>query len=443
MTLIKTLPRFRKAYASLSQYAERESWSRNSIEQFQLERLNMLWKHATAHVPYYRRLSRARSLPASFESLRDYTSSVPILPKSHVRSDAGDFVSERADPGDWKYTGGTTATPTKVFRSRAAHHEMLRARYRFYQMWDVDIFDRWVFLWGHAASFAPGWAGFKNRIAQPLVDRMRRRIRLSAYDLGRDDLRRYLKRIKAFRPAAIYAYSTAGYLLALEAQELGFTCGSLKMVNLTAEPVPDFIVRTAESAFGVPAVAEYGSVECGFLAGEWPDRTLRIREDEAFLESLKRDDGQYDIIVTVLGNPSFPLLRYRIEDVTDRPIEYPEQGFAILHCVAGRNIDTVRTKTGRFLHGFALEHLILPSPGFRRWRVHQHADGSVSVLVEKLHAVEDATLICLKRKLEKVLEGYDVDIRLVEALPVTPSGKHRVITSDLSFKVGSTSDPFC
>jgi hypothetical protein len=54
MKVLRFLPRFRKAYRSLETYAARESWSREAIESYQLERLNALWEHAVAHVPYYR-----------------------------------------------------------------------------------------------------------------------------------------------------------------------------------------------------------------------------------------------------------------------------------------------------------------------------------------------------------------------------------------------------
>lgn len=437
MSIAMLLPRFRKAYASLAKYAEREYWSRDSIEQLQLERINSLWEHAVANVPYYRRLSQAQSFPARFGDLSEFSSLVPVLPKSKVRSHKDDFLSERCEAGKWRYTGGSTGVPTMVYRSHESHRAMLRSRYRFYQMWDVDIFDRWVFLWGHAASFAPGWKGYKSRLAQPVADWLRRRIRLSAYNLGHDDLRRYMDRIASFKPAAIYAYSTAGHLLAVEAEQTGFECDSLKIVNLTSEPVLNHIVRSVERTLKVPAIAEYGSVECGFLAGEWPDRTLRVREDEVYLESLPRDDGRYDIVVTVLGNQSFPLLRYKIDDVTDAPIVYPDHGFAILHNVAGRNIDLIQTRSGGQLHGIIFEDVLEKYSAFRRWRVHQDATGSLSVLIENLRDVEPQVLTRLEHKLEELVEGYQVDVQLVDALPPTPAGKHRAIVSDLAAKAVS------
>lgn len=432
INLVRKLPRFRKAYRELDTLAARETWSRAEIEAWQLERLNRLWRHACSHVPYYRDLCGKFDLPPRFDSIHAFQQQVPLLPKATLRSNREQFLSECHQPGRWGLTGGSTGVPTTTFRSHEAQLAMLRSRYRFYQMWDVDIFDRWVFVWGHLGSFIHGWSGWVDRWKTPLLDRLRNRRRLSAYNVGPEDIQNHLRKIVAFRPAAIYSYSSAGYLLALEAARQGIHCPSLKMVNLSAEPAFPHIVKAVEEAFGVPAVVEYGSMECGYVAGEWPDRTLRVREDDILLETLPRDDGRWDIVITVLGNPSFPLLRYRIEDITDAPLERPQRGFAYLHNVAGRNNDLVITRAGRRLNALWFEDVLAVYPVFRRWHVHQKIDGAITVSIEAVEPVADRILAKIKSRLEAVIDGYPVSIQLVEKVPSTPAGKHRCVVSDLA-----------
>ena len=175
--------------------AERETWPRSAIEAFQLDRLNAVWQHAAVHVPYYRGLRAAAGLPLRFASLPEFGSSVPVLYKSEVQKKPQSFFSEQPQRGEWKRTGGSTGNPMSVYWASAAYLEMLRAKYRFHAMWGVDIFDRTAFLWGHSASFAPGLPGWLARLRQPLEDRLRSRIRLSAYRLGKNDLDTYLQRI--------------------------------------------------------------------------------------------------------------------------------------------------------------------------------------------------------------------------------------------------------
>jgi len=434
MSPLQLLPRFRAAQRAMAELEAREQWSRDDIEAWQLERLNELWAHAIRHVPYYRQLSITNRLPESFASLSDFQTVVPILDKDLVRTRQTDFLSAKAAAGQWHLSGGSTGVPTSYFRSNKAHLELLRGRYRFHAMWGIDLFDRWVLLWGHASSFAPGLTGRIARINQPILDRLRKRLRLSAYDLGTTSLRRHLQSISRFRPAAIYAYSTAAYLLAREAKASKFRCPSLKLVVLTAEPAFPHIVEACEQAFGVPVVAEYGSSECSVMAVEWPDRTLRVREDFFILETLARIDGRYDIVVTVLNSESFPIIRYGIGDVTDAPLDQSQTGFAILKNVSGRQHDLLISREGQPLLAGWFEDVLEHNDLIRRFQIHQQESGDLVVTLElnRPDALPDV------RHLKQIFEGkvgFDVQVRIVEKLSPTTAGKHRWITSALACKL--------
>jgi phenylacetate-CoA ligase len=434
MKWLQFLPRFRAARHALTEMEVREQWTRAQIEEFQLNRLNSLWADVVVHVPYYRDLAKRQPLPRKFTSLSHFQSTIPIVDKSIVNGRCSEFLSEKAAKGKWYHSGGSTGVPASYFRSNAAHLECLRGRYRAHQMWDIDLFDRWVFLWGHAASFAPGLPGRIARWKQPVLDRLRNRLRLSAYSLGSEQLRSHLQRIATFRPVGIYAYSTAAYLLAREAKAIKFHCPSLKLVVLTAEPAFPHIVEACEDAFGVPAVAEYGAVEANAMAFEWPDRKLRVREDLVSLETLRRSDGRYDIVVTALNSNSFPLIRYAIGDVTDSPAQYPEVGFAHLANVAGRHQDLIINNAGEPLFAGWFEDVLEYNDSIRRYQVHQHDSGHLSVILELTNPKATVDVAEVKRKFQDK-SGFSVDVSIVEKMPASRAGKHRWITSDMAKKV--------
>ena len=431
MNLLRLLPRFKVAQRALAELASREHWSRAQIAEYQLGRLNQLWAKAIEHVPYYRELASTQQLPKRFSRLSHFQTVVPIVDKSVVCTGQKQFLSEKVSAGKWYHSGGSTGTPTSYFRSNEAHLEILRGRYRAHKMWGVDFFDRWVFLWGHAASFAPGWPGRMARWKQPILDRLRSRLRLSAYSLGSPALRNHLQRISEFRPAAIYAYSTAAYLLAREAKATRFHCPSLKLIVLTSEPVFPHIVEACQDAFGVPTVAEYGAAETDMLAFEWPDRTLRVREDVFLVETPQRPDGRYDIVVTVLNSDSFPLIRYSIGDVTDMPLQCPENGFAYLTNVAGRHQDLIIRHTGEPMFAGWFEDILEHNDAIRRYQVHQHASGNLTVTLELTSPQASLDVTHLAHFLSEKI-GYLVEITIVEVLPSTPAGKHRWVTSELA-----------
>jgi phenylacetate-CoA ligase len=431
MNLIRLLPRFRKAERALSLLEQREGWSRADIEAHQIERLNAVWAHATAHVPYYRRLAQTQALPPRFGTLADLRAAVPLVHRDDVSLRPRDFRSERAAPGFWMRTSGSTGAALDAYWSHAAHHEALCAKYRMLASWGIDFFARTAFLWGRALPFAPGLRSVLPRLLQPVQDWLRNRIRLSAYHLGPEDLDRHLARMARFRPALLYGYSTAAYLLASQALARQVVPEGLRLAVLTAEPVLPRLRYLVQEALGVPTVVEYGAIECGFLAGEGPDRRLRAREDAVLVETLPRPDGRFDIVVSTLNNPSFPLLRYVIGDLTDAPLSVPARGFALLHNVSGRRQDQVFARSGRRIHAFLVDAVFENLPNARRWRVHQQADGSLSVALEPFDPARKLDAARVAARLGEIVEGYPVRVEVVPALPSSAAGKHRWVLSDL------------
>lgn len=433
MNLLAYLPRFERAQRELPELAARENWSRGKIEDFQLLRLNAIWETAVREVPYYRDLARRHGIEPRFGSLDDFCRKVPLLAKSQLAHHRISFLSESKPRGTWHRTSGSTGTTVSVFRTHADHQEMLRMRYAYYAAWNVRILDRTAWVWSTGNGIPPGMAGWPARLCKRTEDFLRQRVRFPANKLGDADLVRYLRKIKRFRPRSVYGFSRAVQLLANKALEVGFHCDSLQAVFLTGEWAPSHLKELVQLAFGVPAAIEYGSVECGFIAGEVPDKTLRVRDDAVFLETLPRRDGFYDIVVTVLTNSAFPLLRYQIGDVTDRPIRREPVGFSILGDIAGRNDDLVQTRTGRYLHPacidelFELEfaHLV------QRYCVHQDRQGEITALILPRLDISDPAIADMARRLSELLEGHTVHLQLVKSVPQTAAGKHRLVTSEL------------
>jgi phenylacetate-CoA ligase len=433
MAIAGYLPRFRKAYQSFAELELRENWTRAQIEAFQLERLNDVWSHAVVYVPYYRRLSEVKSLPDRFKSLEEYSSTVPLLDKDLVRANPTDFFSDCPQAGAWHRTSGSTSSPLKAFRSHEAHQEMLRASYRYYRMWGHDIFDPMVFLWSTTTSRSRGLEGVVAGCREFAEDKLRNRLRLSADSLGDEQLRDYLSRIARFRPSAIYAYSRAAFLLAIEAIKQGFTCPSLKVVNISAEPATQMMIATIEKAFGVPCIVQYGCVEFGFVAGEWPDRTLRVREDITYLETLPREDGLLDVALTTLNNPSFPLLRYDIGDLCERPIELPDRGFGIMGDVSGRCGDLLYTKSRECIHPTAFDEVfeVMFLTFVKRFQIRQRADYSLAVLVELHDSQRLPDTTRMLHALSVRACGLPVELQIVEEILPTAAGKHRNVISEV------------
>jgi phenylacetate-coenzyme A ligase PaaK-like adenylate-forming protein len=259
---------------------------------------------------------------------------------------------------------------------------------------------------------------------------MLNRVHFSAYKLGNADLQRYLARITEFKPVQLYGYSTATYLLAVEALRSGFTKpDSLRLVTLTSERATKAIREAVHRAFETNVTEEYGAAECLIIAYEDRQHLLRIREDNVMVETLPIGDGYYKIVISVLCNPSFPLLRYDIGDLTEKPVTETNVGFGLLGPVFGRANDFLISASGKRVHEGVLDGLY--HYPIRCFRAHQFSNGKVLLLLE----VGSATNIDpanIQEKVTALLDGQEVEVRLTESIPPTSSGKHKWITSDIT-----------
>lgn len=440
MYLLKLLPRFRDAYRALDLLAEREVWTRDQIEEFQLERLNLIWKTATTHVPYYRQMCQDKRLPRHFSTLAEYALLVPILSKEKIKENPEHFLSENRSPGKWRFTSGSTGVPMRVYGETRAHLERLRCRYRYQTMWGVDIFDPSVFLSGRGATFAPGISGQAVKLRMCAEDYLRNRLRLSGYDLSKCHLHAYLEKITRFRPALLYGYSSAVYVLASEAATLGFHPDFLHLVVLTAEPILPSYIPLIEAVFCAPAIREYGSAEFHLIAYEDKERVFRVREDIVFVETIPEKNGAYKIVISDLINPSFPLLRYDIGDQTNKRLNRFATGFSSLDQVIGRNNDFLQTKSGDLLHPQVIKDMFEHYTDIRRFRAHQGKDGNVKIFIEVQEQSYNIDTGRLKKMVSNKLQGYAADIHIVDTLPITSGGKHRWIISELLIEGLNPSD---
>jgi len=158
-----------------------------------------------------------------------------------------------------------------------------------------------------------------------------------------------------------------------------------------------------------------------------------VREDIVFVETLPRDDGRFDIVITPLANRSFPLLRYVMEDATARTLDKPARGFACLSEISGRCGDVIVAGDGSLIHPARID-VIFESDGFgaqiHAYRVHQESDGAITVWVEP-SAGQAPSPAELRAQFERLVGSRMVDIRVVERLPPA-NQKHRIVTSQIS-----------
>jgi hypothetical protein len=97
----------------------------------------------------------------------------------------------------------------------------------------------------------------------------------------------------------------------------------------------------------------------------------------------------------------------------------------------GRSADYLALMDGTVITPYdmtcAIEHL----PGMQRYQIVQHALDRVEVLVQPGEGYGPQVPRAIRAALRPVLRGLDVEVRLVEAMQLEPSGKFRIVRSAL------------
>jgi phenylacetate-CoA ligase len=119
-------------------------WSQDQLEDYQLEQLQALIRHAYENVPYYRRVFDGHGLKPKDIATLDDLHKIPILTKDDVRENHEDFVARNIDRDRLRFwtTGGSSGTPLGVYHDKYTG-QLYECAYRYrqwrwagYRFWD-------------------------------------------------------------------------------------------------------------------------------------------------------------------------------------------------------------------------------------------------------------------------------------------------------------------
>jgi phenylacetate-CoA ligase len=161
-----------------------------------------------------------------------------------------------------------------------------------------------------------------------------------------------------------------------------------------------------------------------------PNVYVEIVDDQG-RNCAPRETGR--ILITLLTNFAFPLIRYDIGDLGEwaEPASCPcGLSFPRLRCLEGRQDETITTMDGTQLTSVFIRHTVgvsLNRQLVREWRFEQTGRGSYTFTYVPATAEGlDAILRELASVLRKALgSSATIEMRPVVALPIETSGKRR------------------
>ena len=375
----------------------------------------------------------------------DALAKLPLLSRAEVREHLDEICWPDCPGRGRPYnTGGSSGEPLKFLIDRARESADWAARWQARAWWGVFPGARELLVWG-----APRRMNRLDRLRY-WRDRLLNQEIVDAFNMTDQAMAAYLARIRELRPDCLYGYAGSLALLARQARQQGLgpdqmNPGGLRAIFATAEVVSPADRAIIQAAFGAPVVVEYGSRECGFIAGGCEAGVLHAAAENVLVELLDSSGrpvqpGQVgEIVVTCLESFATPLIRYRIGDLG---VAAPAgecacgHGPALLTEVRGRTTDQIACRDGdsiRYTHALALIYCLREADGLEQFRIVQESLDQLCVeVVANARFTASAEALLLNKLRQRMGAGVSIQVQRRQAIEPGPSGKHACVISRLS-----------
>ncbi len=420
-----------------------ESLGRAQIEALRLEKTRRLVDECLRHVPYYGRLLRDAGLSADSVRGPHDLERLPLLDKELIRRHGSAMLNESAPAGSYfpHTTGGSTGMPLDFQRGWAYTKLAAAANMRAFRRMG----------WRPGDTLARVWAPHELEAPSPgLASQLRRRVRLwlqppeilfNSYATGLRDMEGWLVQLRERKPRFFYGYASTLSLFARFLAERDLRFEHVQGIASTALALFPSDRKMLQAVFPNATIIDvYGSREVPGIATECRLRTMHVNDDLVHVEFLPipEQPGRYKLVVTALDNLTFPFIRYDIGDVgaplaascgCGLPFSAMDWGF-------GKVLDTFVSPEGRLMTGGFFEDLMYGVAGVHAYQFRQRTDLDITLYIvptERFGAVTEAHLLSIEQQIRTDFSSaVRLRVELVDAIPLTPSGKHQFVVSEVA-----------
>lgn len=423
----------RKTIDYWQQAEESQWWSAEKHAVTQVMNLQRLLRHAQTTCPYYTKTWAEHGLSAErLQSLDDFQK-WPLITRDTIRRHRLAMRTTLPIPRMSKATGGSSGEPLQFDLSADSNDRRTAMMYRGYGWAGGAPGSKQLYVWGGALGTVPTWKKWKTA----LHHRFDRHAVISCFEFTPEKMQRHIAKWNRYHPEVIVAYTNPLYEFARYLQREQLTVVPPRSIILGAEKVHDFQRETLEQVFHAPVFETYGSREFMLIGAECPEhRGLHLSQENLLVEILN-DDGQPtpagqegNVVITDLFNDSMPFIRYVNGDRAVAGFDQCScgRGLPLLKKVVGRQLDTLETPDGRKVPGEFFPHLLKEFPCIRRFQVVQE---KIEQITLKLVVDGGFTLADKETLLREVRTCtgpvVDIQLQLVDEIPLTGAGKHRVV----------------
>jgi phenylacetate-CoA ligase len=410
----------------------------SQFEEIQQTKLRVLLEHAYKNVPYYTKLfDKLKLKPSNIKDIEDINK-LPLLKKEDIRKNSSALVAKNVPEKELKpiSSSGTTGPPLKLFVDKNRVAWRTAARHRYLNVSGYTPGDKMITIYGYSFPLKYMFQGSFLKI-------VRNEWIPYGYDMGEEKIGDLARKIEKYKPDFIKAWPSSIYLLAEYARNNDINLNP-RNIHVHGELLYEFQKKLMEEQFNCEIFDVFGlressvfSVECQMHAG------YHLDAENGIIEIIRDGDhvseGELGATVfTDFTNFATPLIRYVSEDIVEYSGKTCPCGRGlplIVKSVEGRFRDCLSTTDNGFVLPKAVVDLFSNLKTIKNFQVIQKTAERIFVKVVRKpnFSTNDADFII--NGIQKLVgSDININIKFVDSIPLTASGKKRFVISETSPK---------
>ena len=357
------------------------------LEHRRQEKLVKLFKDLSNH-PFYKNQLNGFDQKTIASDPYKVLLSMPLTSKHEIASKPDWFTEiEPQHLYEKSFTGGSTGTPFTYYLSKYSISRILGFNY---------------FLWNHFLGYqlgdkilavGGGTFGKNPSFKIKVYNYLQRKYFIPGDIINKHMIDEGFKLLFDTKYDFIYAFTSPLEFFVDEAIKRNIPFKrKIKGVITVSEMLSDKTLQKFRDYFKCEVLNCYGARDGGVMAAELKslDNGFYYNFHDCIVESKVVDEklGKSELILTSLGNSSFPFVRYRVGDIGT--VENYNSSFKLpcpkITNLEGRTRDLVHTRHGGVVHGSAFNAILKSAKGISNYQIVQNADYNLEV---RIHSIEN------------------------------------------------------
>jgi len=421
----------------LNAYESHLTWSPEQLKSYQWNEVKKLLIHAFDNTTFYPEIWAKAGVHSidDIQSMSDFEK-LPLVNKDDIAKHYQGLVAKNYAHNIKKATGGSTGQPFRFELNTDSNTRREAIMWRGYGWLGAGLGQKTLYLWGADIGQPTKLKTLKNNLYHAFYNRKM----LNSFAMNTHNMPSYVEEINNYRPTALVSYVNPLYALARFIIAHNISVFSPKTILTGAEPLHEFQREVIEKAFNCEVYDTFGCREFMLMSAECQEhKNLHINSDHLVVETVN-DTGQSitgesgDLVVTDLYNYGMPLIRYLNGDratLIDQPCGC-NNPLPIMSSIDGRKLDIIKTTSGKSIPGELFPHLFKEFIGIDKFQVKQSEISSLQILLITNKHFTEQNKNDITKEINKYAENeLQLVFDLVDDIPLTVSGKHRVTICEL------------